>query len=171
MARSLNIPLSDGFQKERTMRLMNDLLLNHPALEGMDPKMISEMSNHATIRKFNAGDYIFRQGEKASHVYLLESGKVELELFSAPGGPLVVQSVEAGQVLGWSWLIAPYDWCFDARVVEATEAIELDATYLRELIDKDHHVGYEIMKRFVKVIAERLYAERLQLVNAFATQC
>lgn len=150
------------------MRVMDDLLLNHPTLEGMDPEMIYELAKHASLRQFKAGEYIFRQGEKAGHVYLLESGKVELELFSAPGGPLVVQSVEAGQVLGWSWLIAPYDWCFDARVVEPTELIELDATYLRELIDRDHHVGYEIMKRFVKVIAERLYAERLQLVNVFA---
>jgi CRP-like cAMP-binding protein len=150
------------------MRTIEDLLLNHPTLTGMDPDLILKLAKHASLRTYRPGEYIFRQGENASHLYLIEYGKVDIELFSATGGPVVVQTVEIGQVLGWSWLIPPYEWCFDARVVEPTEVIELDARYLRELTQQDHQLGYEVLKRFLTVIAERLYAERLQLVNVFA---
>lgn len=150
------------------MRVLQDLLLNHPALEEMDPDIILKLIPGATLREFVPGEYIFRQGESATHLYLIQNGKVELELFSATGGPVVVQCVEGGQVLGWSWFVAPYEWCFDARVVERTEAIELDAVKLRTLIAEDQHLGYEVLKRLLKVIVERLYAERLQLVNVFA---
>jgi CRP-like cAMP-binding protein len=158
----------DFFKEQKTMRTIEDLLLNHPTLDGMDPDLILKLAKRSSLRTFQPGEYIFRQGENATHLYLIECGKVEIELFSATGGPVVVQTVESGQVLGWSWLIPPYEWCFDARVVEPSEVIELDALYLRELTEKDHQLGYEVLKRFLKVIAERLYAERLQLVNVFA---
>ena len=150
------------------MRVMEDLLSNHPLFNSLDSEIISKLSEYAKRRHFAAGEYIFRQGENATHLYLIECGKVEIELFAATGGPLVVQNVEGGQILGWSWLIPPYEWCFDARAVEPTDVIELDAASLQELMDKDTAVGYKISQRFIRVIAERLYAERLQLLNIFA---
>ena len=150
------------------MRSTEEFLLNHPLLNSLDPEIISKLAECASRSHFAAGQYVFRQGQAATKLYLIESGRIELELFSATGGPLVVQTLEGFQVLGWSWLIAPYEWCFDARAVQPTDLIELDAVYLQELMEKDHDLGYELLQRFVRVIVERLYAERLQLVNVFA---
>jgi hypothetical protein len=82
-------------------------------------------------------------------------------------GPVVIRSREEGEVLGWSWLVPPYRWHFDARAVELTRAIALDGKCLREKCETDHDLGYEVMKRFALIIAERLEATRLQLMDIY----
>ena len=79
----------------------------------------------------------------------------------------MIQSREAGEVTGWSWLIPPYRWHFDARAMDLTRAIALDGKCLREKFEKDHDLGYELMKRFALVIAERLDATRFQLMDVY----
>jgi CRP/FNR family cyclic AMP-dependent transcriptional regulator len=63
--------------------------------------------------------------------------------------------------------VPPYRWHFDARAVELTRAIALDGECLRGKCEEDHDLGYEIMKRFALVIAERLEATRLQLLDVY----
>jgi CRP-like cAMP-binding protein len=64
-------------------------------------------------------------------------------------------------------MVPPYRWHFDARAVEVTRAIALDGKCLREKCQEDHDLGYEIMKRFALIIAERLEATRLQLMDIY----
>ena len=87
---------------------------------------------------------------------------------SAPGrGTVTFQTVGAGEILGVSWLIPPYRWTYDARAIELTRAIGIDAACLRGKCEADHDLGYEMMKRFMPVLIQRLQATRLQILDVY----
>jgi CRP/FNR family cyclic AMP-dependent transcriptional regulator len=90
-----------------------------------------------------------------------------LEAFAAQRGPITIETIEAGEVLGWSWLFPPYRWHFSARVVEPTRAIALDGVCLRSKGEADHDLGYELVKRVAQIMMQRLQATRLQLLDVY----
>ena len=73
-------------------------------------------------------------------------------------------------MVGTSWLVPPYRWRFDARAVTLTRAIGIDARCLRDKCDADHHLGYEMMKRFLPEITRRLDEARMQLMDVYGTR-
>ena len=68
-----------------------------------------------------------------------------------------------------SWLIPPYRWTYDAQALELMRAIAMDADCLRGKCEADHDLGYDLMKRFVPVLVERLQATRLQMLDVYGT--
>ena len=122
----------------------------------------------ATNVRFALGSFLFHTGEEANQFFLIREGAVALEA-TAPGKPLlVVQTLGAGEILGWSWLVPPYHWMFDARALEPTRAIALDGKCLRGKCEADHDLGYDLLKRTAHILWERLEAARLQLLDAYA---
>jgi len=120
--------------------------------------------------RFEAGDYLFREGDPADQLYVVREGRVAMEL-SAPGhGSMTFQTVGEGEIVGISWLIPPYRWTYDAKALERIRAIAIDATCIRRKCEDDHDLGYELMKRFVPVIIERLHATRLQMLDVYGTK-
>ena len=73
----------------------------------------------------------------------------------------------AWMVVGVSWLVPPYRWTYDAKALELTRAIAMDAGCLRAKCEQDHDLGYEVMKRFVPILVERLQATRLQILDVY----
>jgi CRP-like cAMP-binding protein len=149
------------------MENIERILKEHPFLEGMDEKHIRLLVGCASNVVFKAGEYIFREGEEADKFYFIRHGKVLVETFIPQKGPVIIRSRHEGEIFGWSWLVPPYKWHFDARAVELTRAIALDGKCLRGKCEEDHDLGYEIMKRFALIIAERLEATRLQLLDIY----
>jgi CRP-like cAMP-binding protein len=82
-------------------------------------------------------------------------------------GALTVETVDAGDVVGWSWLFRPFRWHFDARALDPVRAIALDGACLRGKCDQDHTLGYELLNRFSPVLLERLQATQLQLIDVY----
>ena len=70
-------------------------------------------------------------------------------------------------MLGWSWLVSPYLWRFDARALELTRALVLDGKCLRGKCESDHHLGYALLNRFAHIIDRRLQATRIQLLDIY----
>jgi len=149
------------------MENLERILREHPFLHGMNEKHIKLLVGCASNVVFQAGQYIFREGEEANAFYFIRHGKVIVETHVPHKGPIIIRSREEDEIFGWSWLVPPYRWHFDARAVELTRAIALDGKCLREKCEQDHDLGYEIMKRFVLIIAERLEATRLQLMDIY----
>ena len=114
--------------------------------------------------QYEPGEIIFREGDPANRFYLIEQGRVSVESRSGDEAPVAVQVVSNGEVLGWSWLFAPYYWHFDARATAPTTAIFFYGTRLREQCEQDHDFGFEMMKRMVHVVIHRLQAARQQLL-------
>jgi CRP/FNR family cyclic AMP-dependent transcriptional regulator len=151
------------------METLQPLLAEHPFFHGMDDSLLQVLVGCACNVRFEKEDVIFREGEEASKFYLIRSGRVALQLFADRRGPLTITTLEEGDILGWSWLSAPYRWKFTARALEVTRAISLDGRCLREKSERDNRLGYELLKRFVHIIEDRLQATRLQLLNVYET--
>jgi CRP-like cAMP-binding protein len=100
--------------------------------------------------QFNKGQVIFREGDLADRFYLIESGNVTLESTSGPDGPL----------LGWPWMFPPHTWTFTARAAGPTTAIFFYGTTLREYCERDHTLGYELLKRMISMMHQRMLAAR-----------
>jgi CRP-like cAMP-binding protein len=115
--------------------------------------------------EFPAGKMIFNEGLVANRFYIILEGEVALESAVGKEGGQLIQTIKAGDVLGWSWLFPPYKWNFDARAIKPTKAIIFFATTLRELCESNPALGYEVMKRVTKVVIKRLQSTRLQLLK------
>jgi CRP-like cAMP-binding protein len=137
----------------------------HPFLLGLSEHHVRLLADCATRVAFEADHVVFREGETANRFYLIERGEVVLETNTAAGNTVVIDRIGNGDLLGWSWLFAPYQWRFTARASEATAAIFFYGTILREYCEKDHSLGYELLKRMSEVMTRRLQLARGKLVE------
>ncbi len=110
---------------------------------------------------------MFREGEAADQFYIIRHGKVALEMAPPNKPPIIIDTVDSGHVLGWSWLTPPYTWHFDAHALTLVRAITLDGKCLRTKIEQDHELGFELYQRFFAVVTERLQHTRMQLMDVY----
>jgi len=152
------------------METLERILGDHPLLKGLGEAHLKLITSCASNVSFEQGEFLFREGGDADCFYILRHGKVSLEV-AAPGkGALTIVTLGEGEILGWSWLVPPHQWNYDGRALELTRAISLDGKCLRGKCEEDHHLGYEIFKRFSAIIARRLAATRMQLMDIYGDQ-
>ena len=149
------------------MKTLEGILSKHPFFDGLDRRYIELAVGCAANVRFNAGEVIFHEGEEANNFYLIREGKIALEVYVPGHGSLTVQTLHDGEILGWSWLIPPYHWRFDARAAEMTRAIAFDGKCLRDKCEVDHDMGYELLKRMASILGERLDSTRFQLRDIY----
>jgi CRP-like cAMP-binding protein len=149
------------------METLQNILAEHPFAHGLEDRYLQLLTGCASNVRFDAGELVFREGQEANQFYLIRQGKLAVELFAAGRGAITIQTVGDGDVLGWSWLIPPFRWQFDARAVEPTRALALDGKCLRKKSEDDHSLGYELLKRVAHIMEQRLEATRLQLLNVY----
>lgn len=150
------------------METLERILALHPFFDGLNAEYVKLLVGCASNVRFEAGAHIFRQGEEANQFYLLRQGRVAVEIYAPQSPPITVETLEKDDVLGWSWLVAPYYWRFDARAVEMTRVIALDGKCLRTKCEQNHDLGYELLKRFVQLVEQRLQSTRMQLLDVYA---
>jgi CRP/FNR family transcriptional regulator, cyclic AMP receptor protein len=149
------------------MKTMDVLVGEVPALEGLEPAYLELIAGCATNVHFDAGTYVFREGERSDLFYAIRHGSVALEVHVPAREPVIIETLHEGDLLGWSWLFPPYRWQFDARALEPLSAISFDGACLRGKAEADHQLGYELMQRIAQVIIERLQATRLRLLDVY----
>jgi CRP/FNR family transcriptional regulator, cyclic AMP receptor protein len=151
----------------KRMETLEPILAKHPFLKGLKPEHLKILVGCASNVRFNAGQFLFHEGEEANEFYMIREGKVAVQIQGAERGPIIVQTIGEGEVLGWSWLIPPYRWRFDVKALELTRAIALDGKCLRTKSEEDHDLGYQLLRRFAGIIVDRLEATRLQLLDVY----
>ena len=151
-------------QTETKSESMRTRVALHPFLAGMNRTELALLTDCAMPVHFKKGQTIFREGEMANRFYLIESGKVVLESSDGLGKPVLIETVSAGDLLGWSWMFPPYVWRFTARAGEPTAAIFFYGTILREYCERDHSLGFELFKRMAPVMIKRMQNAREKLV-------
>jgi CRP-like cAMP-binding protein len=149
------------------MKTMAELVGEVPALAGLAPAHRELVAGCAVNARFEAGDYLFREGDAANRFYVIRHGAVALEIHVPAREAVIVETLHEHDLLGWSWLFPPYRWSFDARAVEPVGAIAFDGACLRGKCDADHDLGYELMSGIAQVIIERLQATRLRLLDVY----
>ncbi|MBI1792022.1 MAG: cyclic nucleotide-binding domain-containing protein [Acidobacteria bacterium] len=149
---------------------LEPVLKQHTFLIYLEPRHVETLVGCAGNRRFEPGEYLCREGEPADLFFLLRAGQVALEFRVPQRGPLRVETLGEGDVLGWSWLVAPHHWHFDARAVTPVRALALDGKCLRRKCEEDHELGYQLLKRFASLIERRLEATRLQLLDTYGAK-
>ena len=140
-------------------------LAQHAFLARLDERYLRQLAGLASNKSFKAHQMIFDEGGQANELYLICEGKVAIETALLGCEAIQIQALGEGEVLGWSWLLPPYQWHYSARALEPTQVIALDGAALRTLCEQDHDLGYEMMKRFALVIVQRLEATRARFLS------
>lgn len=145
-----------------------EVLAAHPFTVGMEPSQLRRIAECAVkVVEFAPEQMIFHAAGVARVLYLLRSGSVALEVVAPGAGTRIVATLHGGDALGWSWMFPPYRWAFDARALVPTEAIVVDGEKLRRCAEEDHELGYQVVWRVAREMADRLQATRLQLLDVY----
>lgn len=142
-------------------------LVGHRFFADLPLAHLESLVECASSRVYQPGAFLFRQGDPAANFFLVRGGAVAIEVSAPPRGTLTLQTVGADDVLGWAWLVEPYVHRFDARAIEPTEVVVLNGDCLRGKLAEDHEFAYQLLSRFVGVVADRLEAARLQLLDVY----
>jgi CRP/FNR family cyclic AMP-dependent transcriptional regulator len=151
------------------VKSISDLLAEHPFFSTLSPEDLDLLAGCGTNYHFKPDQQILVANDPADFFYVLRSGKVAVEIDTPGRGPIVIETIGAGDILGVSWLLPPYRSSFDARAVEPTRAVGLDATCIRKKCDEDPVLGYELFKRFAGLIRNRLTATRMQVLDLYSS--
>jgi CRP/FNR family cyclic AMP-dependent transcriptional regulator len=149
------------------MRTIDTLMEEVPIFQGMSPEALELLSGCAANTRFTDGEVLFREGDDADVFYVIRHGRVALETFVPVRGAVTIETVDPGEVVGWSWLFAPYRWHFDAKALGLVRATSFDAECLRTKCVQDSAFGYDLMSRFAQVLIERLQWTRLRLLDLY----
>jgi len=145
-----------------------DYLAKHPVFSGLTQQQLRSIASFASQSEVGPGHRLFRRDDDATHFFLVLRGSVSVEVPSIDEDPLKIQTVRDGSLLGWSWLIPPYRWSFDARAETATSLLAFDGEKLRMAGESDPKLGYQLLKRFAVLMAERLNAARMAAMRNYA---
>jgi len=151
------------------MQGLERILGEHRLFAGLGQPFLELAAGCAKNVRFDADEYLFHADDPADWIYLIRHGRVALEVTSAASGVVRFETVGEGEMVGMTWLLPPYRWGYDARATEMTRALALDARCLRDKCEADHHLGYEILKRFLPVLVQRLQATRLQMLDVYGS--
>ena len=148
---------------------MTDLgqrLRRHPFVATMSDDHISTLEGCGlTHLSFEPGDKLVREGKVAEACFLIDRGDVALEMYVDRAESRTLQVVHAGEIVGWSWLIPPYRWNFQARVEVDSAFLEFDGRAVLEHCEQDSKFGYALLKRFAALMSDRLYAARQKMMD------
>ncbi|MGA2013513.1 MAG: cyclic nucleotide-binding domain-containing protein [Solirubrobacteraceae bacterium] len=149
------------------MRTIDELIGEAETFAGLAQEHLELIAGCARNEHITSGTLLLRQGEPADRFYLIRHGVLALEV-DAPGrGPLLIQTLQEGEVAGWSWLFAPYRWSMDGRAVTDCSVVGFDGACLRGKCEGDHELGYQLMQRFAANLVDRLQETRLQLLDVY----
>ncbi len=149
------------------MHGLEEELAEVAALESLTPEHRATLAGCARNCGFEAGERIMREGEPADAFYVIRHGAVALETVVPQRGPVVLQTLHDGELLGWSWLVPPYRTAFDARSLGTTRAIAFDGACLRDKCEADPALGYALLKLLSGVFTGRLQDTRLRLLDLY----
>ena len=149
------------------MQTIEQYLPEHPFFAGLDEETIALLAGCAQNVHLHPGQYLFREFEPADHFYVVRKGRVSVELNSPTGGGTVLDAAQEDDVVGWSWLVPPYRWLFDAQATEETSLVSFDAKCLRTKCEADPAVGYALLQRVAQVMLQRLQSARIRLLDLY----
>lgn len=128
---------------------------------------IDILVNCSSLVSFNENEYLTTAKKDSKIFYLILSGSVSLQLFSHERGIIELETIQSGEFIGWSWLVAPYKWHFDSVAMENTKTICFDAVDMKKEMEKNPEFGYKMYKIFTSIIIERLQAERANILDVY----
>lgn len=145
-------------------------LAEQPFCKELTRSQVEFLAGCAKNARFAAGEYLVREGSLAESLFLIRTGRVTIESHLPGKGPVSVDTLGPGDILGWSVLLPPFRWHLDARALEPTLAFELDANCVRGKVQADHGFGYAFTLRLLAAASQRLMQARLQQLDVYKAE-
>ncbi len=150
-----------------TTQDMKYIVKSQPFFEDITDQHLDVIVRCASNITFKKGHFILTAGEPANTFYIIKCGRVAVEIDAGDKGPINIQTLEGGDILGWSWLIPPYKWQFDALALESTSVLLFDGACLRQEFESNYELGFDVVKRITAVITYRLMNTRMKLMDFY----
>lgn len=142
-----------------------EYLSAHEFFTGFSDDILKFLSECASTREIKKGQILFQQGEYADKFYVVRNGCISIRIPAIIGPNLVIQTLGKDQVLGWSWLISPYRWNFQAMAEEDSELLQFDGTAILPKCEQEPKLGYELLKKFAGLMSMRLDVARQKMMD------
>jgi CRP-like cAMP-binding protein len=139
-------------------------LRRQPLMREFTPVQFDQLMSIAELVDFEPNEVIHREGDESDKLFLVVRGHVAIEL-AGRLEVLRVETVGPGGEFGWSSMLQGAGRYFQSRALDGVQALAFDAAELRLMCDEDPRFGYALMTRLLAVVAERLQATRLQIVD------
>ena len=143
------------------------ILKNSPFTRGLDSTQLDLMAGIASPVEWGLGETVFREGDIDRVLYLVNKGRVAIEVTIPGRGRVTILTVGPGELFGWSSIFHERPKTAAARATEPTKGLALNASRLGELCDADPKLGYMLTRRILEVVSERLKATRMQLLDVY----
>ena len=141
-----------------------DTLRRCELFPGLSDAELAQIGAIARKKAYDRGDRICAEREVATHLFILQRGRVQLRIRLRPGlemgGEATVEEVEPGRIFGWSSLVKQGRFTASARALEPVTVVVIEGHELDALFDRDAHIGFVVMKQLAEVIASRLHHTR-----------
>ena len=147
-----------------------EILANHRFFAHMKPDFIQILARCASLKNYNPQEMLGIEGEASDFFFAVLDGRVAIETYQPTLNRSVLLTIHGGEIVGWSWLFPPYEWAFDARALSPVRTIAFDTQSVREKCEWDTALGFDLIKRFSRVMTLRLKATRLQLLDMYGIE-
>ncbi|MGO9899862.1 MAG: Crp/Fnr family transcriptional regulator [Solirubrobacteraceae bacterium] len=151
------------------MQTKDELIAEASVFAGLKPEHLKMISSWARLIDLEPDQYVLREGERAQTFYIIRRGAIAIEVRGAGRAVLAVDTAHDGDIVGLSWLFAPYRLQFDARTTEPCSLVAIEGARLRDMCEDDHEFGYQLMRRFAAVVQQRLERTRTRLLDVYGS--
>lgn len=150
--------------KKQLRQLLSDLSFS---AQLPDP-VLKAIADAALLVDYPTGSVLFREGSLNDNLYLIVSGRVNLEMCVPARGCVRLLTLGRGDIVAWSAVLGQGLMTSTALAAEDTQLIALSGARLLEICDARPKVGYQLMRRLAHALSRRLLATRLQMLDLFS---
>ena len=149
------------------MNELSQFLATQSDLRGLTQEQIEKLIECTATIYVKQGENLFTTGSMANQFYVIKSGRFDLSLYTEQRGPQTLETIRRGEVLGWSWILPPHRWVFDAKAVVDSEVIVFNAFTVLDMCKKDPDLNTSILKLFLKILSRRLTETREKALGMY----
>lgn len=145
----------------------HELIQASPIFRGLSSSNLSFLESVGTEVELEVDRVIFEEDDHADQFYVITAGKVALEVSVHSAPPVLVETLGPGDLLGVSWLFAPYRWNWRARAVAATTLVAFHAESIRNRCESDADLALHLYRAVAHEAVRRLHATRVRLLDLY----
>ena len=146
---------------------MADELAEHRFFERLPEELRRRLAECAENVVFEAGATLCTEGTPATSFFALRSGRVSVGVHVPGKGLVGLETLQSGDILGWSWILPPHLWHFDAVALERVRAVQLHSACILPYLETDPTAGFRLMTAVALIMEERLDSARIRLLDLF----
>jgi CRP-like cAMP-binding protein len=146
--------------REGIVATVKQALAASELFKGLTDEELDEVAALGRIEVYEKGAPLFVQGAAAANFYVVEMGRVALNLTISSGAGVskeaTVEMIKTGQSCGYSAVKGVPVYALSAKAVEPVRVISIDGKRLYDLLKKNPVMGYRVMSRIASALSATL---------------